>query len=214
VKSTGLDRSDGSGLKGSGEAASGLHAASIEALSHPAPIGSRREPAWALVLLGGLAVVGAHDAKARERDAEDTSEHTLESTAEFAWVSRGDPLLGSRVPGSAVPSDPDPWDLERAGPRELRRLPGVGEQRALELAKARWSKGAGRVFRDLEAEPGIGPITARRIGALLARERVALPPPREDIDGELELERPDPKAHSRAPPAPAKGHAASSRPDG
>jgi hypothetical protein len=212
VKSTRLDRSDGSGLKGSGEAASVLHAASSEALSHKAPIGSRREPAWALVLLGGLAVVGAGDAKARERDAERTPERTAERTPELAWVSRGAPLLGSRVPGSAVPMDPDPWDLERAGPRKLRRLPGVGEQRALELAEARWSKGAGRVFRDLEAEPGIGPITARRIGEFLARERVALPPPREDTDGELELERPDPTAHSPTPPAPAKGRSASSGP--
>jgi DNA uptake protein ComE-like DNA-binding protein len=60
-------------------------------------------------------------------------------------------------------------------------LPGVGVQRALALAKARWAEGAGAVFRDLESQPGIGPITARRIAEYLERSAVVLPPLRDSL---------------------------------
>lgn len=62
-------------------------------------------------------------------------------------------------------------DAREASARELRRLPGVGEVRALELARARWRMGASAVFNALEDVPGIGPVTARRIESYMREHR-------------------------------------------
>jgi hypothetical protein len=67
-----------------------------------------------------------------------------------------------------------PPALADASPRELRALPGIGETRALAIARERWrarSSGLGRAAPlDLEAVPGIGPKTVEAIEAWL-RER-------------------------------------------
>ncbi len=60
-----------------------------------------------------------------------------------------------------------PLRLESASPRELRRLPGIGEVRALEIARERWlRRGSGEPF-DLASLPGIGATTAERVAAAL-----------------------------------------------
>ena len=84
--------------------------------------------------------------------------------------ARRDAAPAARRASSAVqgsPADAPSFDIASAGPRELRRLPGIGDQRALALARARWQSGAPAVFGDLDAQPGIGPITAGRVVAWL-----------------------------------------------
>jgi hypothetical protein len=53
--------------------------------------------------------------------------------------------------------------LTEAGPRELRRLPGIGERRALDFARLRWERSGGELR--LSEVPGIGPKTERALGA-------------------------------------------------
>lgn len=73
------------------------------------------------------------------------------------------------VPGRAAPAawparfvhDPDRRELGRMCPRELRGLPGLGQVRAVEVARAGWLHGPG--FARLEDVPGIGEVTARRV---------------------------------------------------
>jgi DNA uptake protein ComE-like DNA-binding protein len=57
--------------------------------------------------------------------------------------------------------------LETSSPRELRRLPGIGEARALEIARERWRlRGSGQALR-LESLPGVGPTTSERVARAL-----------------------------------------------
>lgn len=69
--------------------------------------------------------------------------------------------------GCHAPSG-QPLRLENASPRELRRLPGIGEVRALEIARERWlRRGSGEPL-DLASLPGIGATTAERVAAAVA----------------------------------------------
>lgn len=55
--------------------------------------------------------------------------------------------------------------------RELRSLPGIGQMRALAIARTRWqAERAGRAF-ELESVPGIGPRIAQRMESALAALR-------------------------------------------
>ncbi|TAJ15822.1 MAG: hypothetical protein EPO68_12185, partial [Planctomycetota bacterium] len=66
--------------------------------------------------------------------------------------------------------------LETDCARELERLPGVGEVRALAIAQARWAaRGSGRALV-LEEVPGIGPAIAEGIRAEYARTEPASTP--------------------------------------
>jgi Helix-hairpin-helix motif len=67
-------------------------------------------------------------------------------------------------------------DLQAASPRELRGLPGIGETRALAIARSRWEEGPIGKAADLERIRGIGPATAGRVRAAL--EPVPRAPPR------------------------------------
>lgn len=63
-----------------------------------------------------------------------------------------------------------PIALGHASARELRRLPGIGETRALALVEARWRRGPGDpplLLRDVD---GIGPELERRVRTWLERE--------------------------------------------
>ena len=109
---------------------------------------SERAPLWfvgVLALAGGLAWADGPRGWLQARRCTDS-----------AAIATASALDGSNA---GAPR----FDLASAGPRELRRLPGIGDQRALALAHARWKSGAPAVFGDLDAQPGIGPITAGRV---------------------------------------------------
>jgi hypothetical protein len=103
----------------------------------------RDEPLWVLLLVGWLATETVLD----RRRAQPTA-----ATAALEQFSDR-------------PARPDPT---RAPPRELRRLPGIGEARALAIARARWERGADGGELRLEDVPGIGPLTARNVERFLA----------------------------------------------
>jgi len=100
-----------------------------------------REPWWALVLVGWMALGAARQA---------------------GWWS---PTWNAReAPAVAVDDAPEASnDIERMSARELRRLPGLGEVRALALVRDRWRRRSTGEPLDLEGLPGIGPKTAQRI---------------------------------------------------
>jgi DNA uptake protein ComE-like DNA-binding protein len=79
-------------------------------------------------------------------------------------------VSGSKTLQPAVAQDPMPrsFDLQTASARALRRLPGIGEARALEIVRERWRlRGTGEPL-DLASLPGIGATTAERVAAVLA----------------------------------------------
>jgi len=57
--------------------------------------------------------------------------------------------------------------LERASPRELRELPGIGETRALAIARSRHAQGPLTRPDELDRIRGIGPATVERVRAAL-----------------------------------------------
>lgn len=74
------------------------------------------------------------------------------------------------------PSRATPWTLATASACELRRLPGIGETRALEIVRERWRRrGTGERF-ELASLPGIGETTARRVAEALAEASGDVPP--------------------------------------
>jgi len=76
--------------------------------------------------------------------------------------------------GAAAPRS---FDLQTASARALRRLPGIGEVRALEIVRERHRLRGSGVPLDLASLPGIGARTAERVAAALASARAS--PPRE-----------------------------------
>jgi competence protein ComEA len=73
--------------------------------------------------------------------------------------------LDSRMPEGFL--DPVPPRLESASPRELRALPGIGETRALAIARSRHEQGPITRPGELERIRGIGPATVERVRAAL-----------------------------------------------
>lgn len=71
-----------------------------------------------------------------------------------------------RDPPAAQPPAPD---LTHASARELRRVPGLGERRALALVDARWRRGPEDPPLLLGDVPGIGPASEAAVAAWLAR---------------------------------------------
>jgi len=57
--------------------------------------------------------------------------------------------------------------LEHASPRELRALPGIGETRALAIARSRHAQGPITRPDELDRIRGIGPATVERVRAAL-----------------------------------------------
>lgn len=96
-------------------------------------------------------------------------------------VTRQAPEWGSRFDAAVVdlPASPAPFEPRTAAPRELRRLPGIGESRAIAIARLRWQRGGEPLF--LGDVPGIGESTVAEVRAWLeargwspsAREPVA-----------------------------------------
>jgi hypothetical protein len=58
----------------------------------------------------------------------------------------------------------------------MRRWPGLGEVRALTIARERWLRGGRIELGDIESLPGIGPGTARAVAEHLRAQTEARPP--------------------------------------
>lgn len=79
-----------------------------------------------------------------------------------------------------------PIELKTATVRELRRLPGIGNRRAVQISRARWAHDPVKGVLELDDLPGIGPMTRARVeSALLGRET-----PRGNFGSALELAGP------------------------
>ncbi len=76
--------------------------------------------------------------------------------------------LASRIPRGPAP-DPEPPQLARLSPRELRSLPEIGEARAHAIARAAWERGRLEID-DLDAVPTIGEGTVDRVREWLMRD--------------------------------------------
>jgi hypothetical protein len=115
----------------------------------------RAEPAWVLFCIGWLAA---------DAGVERWRAHSLERTR-----------------AAEVPDAPAPRDLSALSPRELRRLPSIGEGRAIAIARARWEHSGrpGPVMLDDVA--GIGPATEARVRAWLDEQEL-LHPDAERVD--------------------------------
>lgn len=155
------------------------------------------------------------------------------AVAEGRWTGapkpRGPPsnaggALPQRMPNSrSTPAAG--WDWTRAGVRELRALPGVGEVRALTLARARWRGGAQAALDHLEEQPGFGPITAERVRRFLGPRAWGLRPSAEDSSADARTllddawdgtgandDRPDLADSSQADPSRADSDPSTSEP--
>ncbi len=75
--------------------------------------------------------------------------------------------IQSRIPARESPSHA-PVDLARLSPRELRSLPGIGEARALAIARECWERGQLDVD-ELDSIPSIGEGTVDRVRAWIER---------------------------------------------
>ncbi|MBM3991313.1 MAG: helix-hairpin-helix domain-containing protein [Planctomycetes bacterium] len=122
-----------------------------------------------LGLVGWLAVILAQAVRARAPSA---------ATAPASPWQMAESTLEAPRDASSGAAAPRGFDLETASARDLRRLPGIGEVRALEIVRERHRLRGSGVPLDLASLPGIGAKTAERVAAALASAR-ASPPPRE-----------------------------------
>lgn len=109
---------------------------------------------WLMVLIGGW----GGDLVVRWVDAAGRADRELaleRSPTERRFVERDATL---------------PPELSALGPRELRRLPGIGAKRALAIAEARWRRDRALGPLRIDDVPGIGPRTLARIEAAVARQ--------------------------------------------
>jgi competence protein ComEA len=93
----------------------------------------------------------------------------LFATALLELLARGpdEAALRARTPARFL--DEAQPSLADASPRELRALPGIGETRALAIARSRHAQGPVRSPDELDRIRGIGPATVERVRAALAR---------------------------------------------
>lgn len=87
-----------------------------------------------------------------------------------AWRERAaDERARTSLPPPARDPAADVLDLARWSARELRALPGLGERRAVAIARARWAGEISGQVTELDALRGIGPETVRAIRTELER---------------------------------------------
>lgn len=115
--------------------------------------------------------------------ASDTFTSSPSHRAGESRASGGSRASGERLTVSAPPSEANDGasdeandersreiaDLAHMSLRELRRLPGVGQVRALAIARARWDATAARDLSVFPRVHGVGPATLARIHAWLAK---------------------------------------------
>ncbi|MBK7877664.1 MAG: hypothetical protein IPJ77_18405 [Planctomycetes bacterium] len=75
----------------------------------------------------------------------------------------------ARVESPSVERPQVELDLRGFGVGELRALPGVGEQRAIDVVRARWSGAISGSVESLDRVPGIGPGTVEAVRGELER---------------------------------------------
>ncbi|MCZ6598463.1 MAG: hypothetical protein O7B99_12545, partial [Planctomycetota bacterium] len=84
------------------------------------------------------------------------------------WLRERAPL----EPPAIAPETVESWRMEldpaRMSPRELRRLPGIGEKRSLNVARERWKHDPAAGPLGWSDVYGIGEITERRVLEWLA----------------------------------------------
>lgn len=136
--------------------------------SHACPEAPRPPLTWVVILVGALVATPASESRARaglgrsdrsERDG--AGEGREPGGAPGRWLER---FLRA----------PDERELARMCPRELRRLPGLGQVRAIDVARATSAEereAAPEVRERLEEVRGIGEVTARRVARWLEEER-------------------------------------------
>lgn len=74
----------------------------------------------------------------------------------------------ARLPDEPEPSAPSGRiDLNRAGLKELRSLPGIGETRARAIIEWRTKRGGFKSAEELDDVPGIGPATMDKLRPLV-----------------------------------------------
>jgi len=93
----------------------------------------------------------------------------LFATALLEVLARGpdEAALRARTPAGFL--DEARPSLAQASPRELRALPGIGETRALAIARSRHAQGPIENPDELDRIRGIGPATVERVRAALER---------------------------------------------
>ena len=97
--------------------------------------------------------------------------------AAIGWIAGNLPLAPrAEVASVSDAGRPAPHDLTRMAPRELRRVPGIGEGHAIAIARARWEHppDAGPLY--LDDVYGIGPAIHDRVRAWLDRAGAARGP--------------------------------------
>jgi hypothetical protein len=97
--------------------------------------------------------------------------------AAIGWLAGSLPLARrAEVASEPLPAQPVPPDLSRMAPRELRRVPGIGEGHAIAIARARWQHRPGSGPLYIDDVYGIGPATHDRVRAWLDQAGVARAP--------------------------------------
>lgn len=90
--------------------------------------------------------------------------HATDSNAARAGLgARAVELPRSLAAGGADVNPAAQAALDRMGPRELRRLPRIGQTRALAIARDRWERGTRGGLGALERVSGIGPETVKQV---------------------------------------------------
>ena len=84
------------------------------------------------------------------------------------WEPPGGPPPGSPLDGWRGLLDGSPLDLNRAAPPDLEALPGIGPVTAENIVSFRARRGGFRRVEDLLAVRGVGPKTLERIRPYVA----------------------------------------------
>jgi hypothetical protein len=130
-------------------------------------------PSWLCLLAGYVCAAaqvavlsrGANASGDAELAAAAARRTPVEPGDALAADVRAHPDAGARARAEA--------ELRMMSPRELRRLPGIGQARARAIARERWRTRATPAVATLERVPGIGPETARQAHQWLEKRELS-----------------------------------------
>lgn len=92
-------------------------------------------------------------------------------------------------------------DLNRAAPRDLALLPGVGEALARAIVREREANGPFRAVDDLRRVPGLGPATLERLRPFACVEEITAAPRPRVVRGAAPRDEDEPPATRKPTPA-------------